>query len=184
MPTDVQDRANRETMTRRPRDFNETMTAELTDFIENRARALSIDDINRLVVDLPALRRRFAKISAQRYPYLADQLQFLSLVIEDQVVRDPAGEMAGEVAFALAYFQNATDLIPDSIPGIGLLDDAMVVGIVLGRHQRAFKFSPHGHRLSWPAPSFDIDQLLSVVSPLRLTSFYLSMAKEAPLDCV
>jgi hypothetical protein len=96
-------------------------------------------------------------------------------VIEDQVVRDPAGELVGEAGFALLYFQRATDLIPDSIPGMGLLDDAMIVHIVLGCHEPAFRFIPDGDKLSCPAPSFDIDQLLSVVSPLRLTWFYLSM---------
>ena len=55
--------------------------------------------------------------------------------------------MVGEAAFALLYFQRATDLIPDSIPGMGLLDDAMIVRIVLGRHEPAFKFSPHGYKL-------------------------------------
>jgi uncharacterized membrane protein YkvA (DUF1232 family) len=48
-----------------------------------------------------------------------DQLQFLSLEIEDQIGRDPAGEMVGETAFALVYFQRETDLIPDSLPGMG-----------------------------------------------------------------
>ena len=87
--------------------------------------------------------------------------------------------MVGEAAFALLYFQRATDLIPDSIPGMGLLDDAMLVRIVRGRHEHAFKSSSHAYKLSWPTPSFDVDQLLSVVSPLRLTSFYLSMATES-----
>ena len=168
-------------MTTKSSDFNETMTKELNDFIQSQSRALSLAELDRLTADLPALRERFAKIPAQTYPYLADQLQFLSLVVEDQVVRDPAGEMVGEAAFALLYFQRATDLIPDSIPGMGLLDDAMIVRIVLGRHEHAFKFSQHGYKLSWPAPSCDIDQLLSVVSPLRLTSFYLSMAIEPRL---
>ena len=139
---------------------------------------MSITAIERLVADLPALRKRSAKIPAQTYPYLADQLQFLSLVVEDLAVRDPAGEIVGEAAFALLYFQRATDLIPDSIPGMGLLDDAIIVRIVLSRHEHVFKSSSHGHMLSWPAPSFDVDQLLSVVSPLRLTSFYQSMASE------
>ena len=103
-------------------------------------------------------------------------VSILSLVVEEQVIRDPAGQMVGEAAFALLYFQGATDLIPDSIPGMGLLDDAMIVRIVLRRHQQAFKFNPHGYKVSWPTPSFDIDQLLSVVSPLRLTSFCQSMA--------
>jgi uncharacterized membrane protein YkvA (DUF1232 family) len=163
-------------MTTLSTDLRERITGEITDFIQNQARAISITAIERLVADLPALRKRFAKIPAQTYPYLAGQLQFLSLVLEDLAVRDPAGEIVGEAAFALLYFQRATDLIPDSIPGMGLLDDAMIVRIVLGRHEGAFKSGSYGHMLSWPAPSFDLDQLLSVVSPLRLTSFYLSMA--------
>jgi len=35
---------------------------------------------------------------------------------------------------------------------------------VLARHEDAFKSSSHGDKLSWPAPSFDLDQLLSVVA--------------------
>jgi uncharacterized membrane protein YkvA (DUF1232 family) len=165
-------------MTTKSTDFKETMTRELNDFVQSQARALSVAELDRLSADLPALRERFAKIPAHTYPYLANQLQFLSLVVEDQVVRDPAGEVVGEAAFALLYFQRATDLIPDSIPGMGLLDDAMIVRIVLGRHEHAFKFGQHGYQLSWPAPSCEIDQLLSVVSPLRLSWFYLSMATE------
>jgi uncharacterized membrane protein YkvA (DUF1232 family) len=176
MPTRIPRQLISENMTTKITDFKETMTAEIGGFIEGQARAVSIAGIKRLIVDLPALRERFAKIPAQTYPNLADQLQFLSLVVEEQFVRDPAGQMVGEVAFALAYFQRATDLIPDSIPGMGLLDDAMIVRIVLGRHEQAIKFGPHGYKLSWSAPSFDVDQLLSVVSPLRLASFYQSMA--------
>jgi uncharacterized membrane protein YkvA (DUF1232 family) len=165
-----------ETMTTKDTNFKEAMISEIGSFIERQARAVSIADINRLIVDLPALRERFAKIPVETYPNLADQLQLLSLVVEEQVTRDPAGQMVGEAAFALLYFQRATDLIPDSIPGMGLLDDAMIVRIVLGRHRQAFKFNSHGYNLSWPTPGFDIDQLLSVVSPLRLTSFCQSMA--------
>ncbi|MGA8657152.1 MAG: YkvA family protein [Chthoniobacterales bacterium] len=157
------------------------MAKELTGFIQSQARALSIADVDRLIVDLPALRERFGKIPAQTYPYLADQLQFLSRVLEEQVVREPDADMVGEAAFALLYFQRSTDLIPDSIPGIGLLDDSMIVRIVLGRHEHAFKSSSHAYKLSWPAPSFDVEQLLAVISPLRLSSFYRSMAPEPRL---
>jgi uncharacterized membrane protein YkvA (DUF1232 family) len=163
-------------MTTKVTNFKETVTSEIGNFIERQARSVSIRDINRLIVDLPALRERFAKIPMETYPNLADQLQLLSLLVEEQVVRDPAGQMVGEAAFALLYFQRPRDLLPDSIPGMGLLDDAMIVRITLGRHEQAFKFIPHGYKLSWPPPRFDVDQLLSVVSPLRLTSFYQSMS--------
>jgi uncharacterized membrane protein YkvA (DUF1232 family) len=123
-------------MTTKFTDFKKTMTAELTGFIQSQARVLSLADLNRLVIDLPALRERFAKISSEIYPYLSDQLEFLSRVAEEQVVREPAADMVGEAAFALLYFQRATDLISDSIPGMGLLDDAIIVRIVLGRSLR------------------------------------------------
>ena len=182
MPTRARDQLILETMTTRFTDFKETMTSEITGFIQSQARALSIADIDRLIIDLPALRERFAKIPARTYPYLADQLAFLSRVVEEQVVREPAADMVGEAAFALLYFKRATDLIPDSIPGMGLLDDAMIVRIVLGRHEHAFKSSSHAYNLSWPGPSFDVEQLLAVISPLRLSSFYWSMATQPRLS--
>jgi uncharacterized membrane protein YkvA (DUF1232 family) len=180
----TRDQLSLETITTKSTDFKETMTAELTGFIQSQARVLSLADLNRLVIDLPALRERFAKIPSETYPYLSDQLEFLCLFVEEQIVgrnRDAAEEPVAEAAFALLYFQRSTDLIPDSIPGMGLLDDAIIVRIVLGRHEHAFKSSSHAYKLSWPTPSFDVDRLLSVISPLRLTSFYLSMATEPRL---
>jgi len=137
-----------------------------------------VTDLNRLIADLPALRERFTTISSQTYPYLSDQLEFISLVVKDQVTvsnRDPISQTVREAAFALLYFQTATDLIPEPIPGMGLLDDAMIVSLVLCRHEDVFKRSSHAYKLRGPLPIFDIDQLLSVVSPLRLDSFYSSM---------
>src|SRR6266481_555447 len=154
----------------------ETMTTKATDFKERMAKELT--DLNRLIADLPALCERFTTIPSQTYPYLSDQLEFLSLVVKDQVTgpnRDPISQTVSEAAFALLYFQTATDLIPDPIPVMGLLDDAMIVSLVLRRHEDAFKRSSHAYKLHWPLPNFDIDQLLSVVSPLRLDSFYSSI---------
>ena len=63
--------------------------------------------------------------------------------IEEQIVgrnRDVAEEPVAEAAFALLYFQRSTDLIPDSIPGMGLLDDAIIVRIVLDRHKHELRY--------------------------------------------
>ncbi len=142
---------------------------ELIDFVQSQASALSVANLNRLIADLPALRERFTTIPSQTYPYLADHLEFLSRVVKDEVTgpnRDPISQTVSEAAFAVLYFQTATDLIPDH---------AMIVSLVLRRHEDAFKRSSHAHKLHWPLPTFDIDQLLSVVSPLRLDSFYSSM---------
>jgi uncharacterized membrane protein YkvA (DUF1232 family) len=165
-------------MTAKYADFKKRMTTELIDFVQRQASVLSVADLNRLIADLPALRERFTTIPSQTYLYLSDHLEFLSLVVKDEVTGpnlDPISQTVSEAAFALLYFQTATDLIPDPIPGMGLLDDAMIVSLVLRRHEDAFKHSSHAYKLHWPLPIFDIDQLLSVVSPLRLDSFYSSM---------
>jgi uncharacterized membrane protein YkvA (DUF1232 family) len=170
-------------MTEKFADFKESITRELTNFIQSQARALSLADLDRLTTDLPTLRERFAKIPSQTHAYLSDQLEFLCLFVEEQVVgrtRGLAEEPVAEAAFALLYFQRAIDLIPDPIPGLGLLNDSMVVTMVLRRQQRAFKGSLHAYMLRWPEPRFDLDQMLSVISPLRLTSFCSSLAIRPP----
>lgn len=172
-----------ETMTTKFTNFKESMTTELTNFIQSQARALSPMVLDRLITDLPALSKRFAKIPLQTYPYLSDKLEFLCLFVEEQVVernRDLAEEPVAEAAFALLYFQRATDMIPDSIPHMGLLDDAMIVSMVLHRHEQAFKGCSHAYMLGWPEPRFDVDQLLSVISPLRLSLFCSSLAPRSP----
>jgi uncharacterized membrane protein YkvA (DUF1232 family) len=158
-------------------EFREKMTRELIGFVQNQASALSVADICRLIRDLPALGERFATISLPTYPYLSDHLEFLSLVVKEQGARQSlysTRHLVSEAAFALHYFERTSDLIPDSIPGMGLLDDAMIASLVLRRHEAAFKRCSHAYKLRWPLPIFDIDQLLLVVSPLRLDSYYSS----------
>jgi uncharacterized membrane protein YkvA (DUF1232 family) len=164
-------------MTVRYADFKETMTTELIDFVRSQASALSVADLDQLVAALPALAERFSTIPSQTYPYLSDQLEFLSLLVKDEFTgpnRYPTSQRTSEAAFALLYFQSVTDLIPDTIPGMGLLDDAMIASLVLRRHEDAFKRSSYAYKICWPLPTFDIDQLHAVVSPLRLDSFHSS----------
>ena len=168
-------------MTTKATDFKERITEELSDYIRCQASSLSVANLDRLIADLPALRERFAKIPAQTYPNLSYQLEFLCRFVEEQVVgRDLAEEAVGEAALALLYYQRTTDLIPDSIPDMGLSDDAMIVSMVLRRQEHAFKGSSHAYMLRWPEPRFDLDQLLSVISPLRVTSFCSSLAIRPP----
>ena len=154
--------------------FKEAMTMELTNYIECQARALTRADLDRLVVDLPALRGLSAKIPLGSYAYLADQIEFLCRFVEENLVTQKSyvvDNVVAEAAFALCYFQRHADLIPDSIPHIGTLDDAMIVGMVLRRHDQTFKRSSHAYLLRNPDQEFDVDDLLSVIGPLQVTSF-------------
>ncbi len=62
------------------------MISEITNFVQHQTRALSMGDLERLLVDLPALRRRFARISAHRYSFLAEQSSFLARFVEKRSV--------------------------------------------------------------------------------------------------
>jgi uncharacterized membrane protein YkvA (DUF1232 family) len=169
-------------MTAKLTDFRQSLIRELTEFIRDQADALSLRDLYQLITDLPAVRERLRNIPVETYPYLTKQLQFLCLFIEEQLAERKGGlsdAALREAAFALRYFQRAPDLIPDSIPDMGLLDDAIIVDIVLQRQHSAFKRSSHGEKLSWPEPKFEVDELLSIISPLRLSSFCKSLANRS-----
>ncbi len=58
-----------------------------------------------------------------------DTLQDLTEIIEDKDYAAPA-KVRNEVLAALAYFANAEDLIPDDIPVLGFLDDAIMIKFV------------------------------------------------------
>jgi uncharacterized membrane protein YkvA (DUF1232 family) len=58
-----------------------------------------------------------------------DTLRILIDMIEDQAWR-LEGEHRTRVQNALAYFAEPDDLIPDKIPGVGYIDDAIVIELV------------------------------------------------------
>jgi len=64
--------------------------------------------------------------------FIGERMVSLRTLIE--MMRDQefalAKEFRGRVVTALAYFANPHDLIPDSVPGLGFLDDAIMVEIV------------------------------------------------------
>ena len=60
-------------MTTKYIDFKESTITELTNFIQSQARAVSLADRHRLMIDLPALRERFARIPSRTHAFLPDQ---------------------------------------------------------------------------------------------------------------
>jgi uncharacterized membrane protein YkvA (DUF1232 family) len=58
-----------------------------------------------------------------------ETLQDLTEIIGDKDYAAPA-KVRNEVLAALAYFANAEDLIPDDIPVLGFLDDAIMIKFV------------------------------------------------------
>jgi uncharacterized membrane protein YkvA (DUF1232 family) len=55
-----------------------------------------------------------------------------------------------EIAFVLFYFLKGQDLIPDSVPEIGLLDDALLVDAALQRNRLALQSHRADRGQPWP----------------------------------
>lgn len=74
------------------------------------------------------------KVDKKKTPnFVAKRLQKLEIMIDmltDHEWRLPQKDTA-RVLNALAYFTDPEDLIPDHIPGIGLLDDAIMIELVV-----------------------------------------------------
>ena len=139
------------------------MSAQLLAFVEEQATKLTPDDITALASRLPALRERFSRIGTLEYPHLAEQYEFLSLLVEDcsaHVHGNLSEACDREVAFALLYLENRGDLLPDDVPGVGLTDDEAVVASVLHKHGDALRKSPRGYLFHWEAGPVDFDQML------------------------
>lgn len=58
------------------------------------------------------------------------RLEELVAMVEDPDWQLPQEDIS-RVINALAYFANANDLIPDNVPGLGYLDDAVMVDLVV-----------------------------------------------------
>ena len=68
-------------------------------------------------------------------------LEDLTEIIEDEAYAAPP-KVVKQVLAAIAYFANAEDLIPDEIPVLGFLDDAIMIKFV----EQEFKHELHAFR--------------------------------------
>ncbi|HWP94874.1 MAG TPA: YkvA family protein [Gammaproteobacteria bacterium] len=83
---------------------------------------------------LGAAERLFTRAKAARVPdFVAERVQQLKALVD--MVRDPDWKLGPadrkRVLAALAYFSNPVDLIPDNVPGLGFLDDAIMIELVM-----------------------------------------------------
>jgi uncharacterized membrane protein YkvA (DUF1232 family) len=84
--------------------------------------------------------------------HLRRRLQLLSTYVDEASGDGSLGTPAHrEAAFALLYFMNGFDRIPDALPEIGLLDDALIVQSVLQRRAATFRAHWLRRRRTWPA---------------------------------
>ena len=100
--------------------------------IMRRARSTVRDADDEDILD--AARAVFKEVRGARAPTFVTerlgQLEAMASMVEDGDWKLPKAER-DRILSALVYFCDPEDLIPDSIPGIGYLDDAIMVELAL-----------------------------------------------------
>src|SRR3954468_15585771 len=108
--------------------------SELAEFVRRGAAKITPQIARGVYKKLPMLKVEFTQIHAPKFPHLVTQLQFLANLIED-FLDDKAGEVPyttfASACYAVIYAERQWDLIPDSVPEVGMADDSAVVRVVL-----------------------------------------------------
>lgn len=100
--------------------------------IASKARAATTDSQGMAEVEKAAYKIVDVAMSSELPDFIAERLLQLKVLLE--MLRDQDWKLNDEdrqrIMAAMSYFADPIDLIPDHIPGIGFLDDAMFVEIV------------------------------------------------------
>lgn len=115
------------------------MREDLQQFIIDGARRITPIQLEKLVRQLPEV--RLAASQVMEFPQLADQVDFLSQLIEDfysRLAPEIPYTAIAEAAFALSYLRKGIDIIPDSASGLGYADDAAIIKAVFENYKQVF----------------------------------------------
>jgi uncharacterized membrane protein YkvA (DUF1232 family) len=130
-------------------------------FVSNRADGITPGDLDTVTDEADRIREKFEK-NGPLGRFIGDAQLLISAVRDYSrgAYRKVPYRTVAVIAAALLYVLNPFDLIPDAIPGVGLLDDATVVGFALAMVEqdledyKAWKIAqvegarPNGNQLS------------------------------------
>lgn len=104
---------------------------DVVDFLAEQAVRIAAPDVTALVAQAPAIRAKAGTLDGERFHALRGQIAEALACVEDYAAgrcpQIPYYTVA-LLATALFYFQTAVDVLPDFLPGLGAVDDAMVMG--------------------------------------------------------
>jgi uncharacterized membrane protein YkvA (DUF1232 family) len=109
----------------------------LDEYIEAARSDITADDVRGFPLLKEQMEAKLKTEQALQHRDLHDGMdviyRFLSAP-DAQEAKDPLPKDIAEAAVAMNYFLKGFDLIPDSIPEIGLTDDVRIVACVLARN--------------------------------------------------
>lgn len=114
----------------------------LDEYISSQRESIERSDLLGLRKLIPALQEKSLLAQASGYPDLIKGVEVLTdLLLSEEVEAsgDPLPTHLAEAGVAARYLLKGIDLIPDSLPKIGLADDAWVVARVFQRNPELLK---------------------------------------------
>lgn len=117
--------------------LNPEKAISIDDFLESEVTRFGAKELKGLRRHTEGLRHKMNSEQARIHHDLVQGIQLLIHLLESREVEeasDPLPRHLAEAGVAAAYILKGVDLIPDSIPEIGLTDDARILARVLDRN--------------------------------------------------
>ena len=102
------------------------------DYFDKGASKVDEDDLKKASESAEKIKEKIK--NSKNLSGLFDDLMLLSALVKDYWkgrYRKIPYKAVAAIAFTILYVLNVVDLVPDFIPGLGLLDDATIVGLCL-----------------------------------------------------
>jgi len=125
--------------------FHPEKAVSIDEFIESERSKITSRGLIKLLDLIPNLRAKMRTEQALVHYDLIEGVETLIQILESPAVSkcsDPLPADLAEAAVAAYYILKGSDIIPDSIPEIGLTDDARILARVFERNPRLRDF--HG----------------------------------------
>lgn len=119
-----------------------------SDYVVQGAACVTPEDRARLQHMLPAVRSKARQVRDSEI--LRARVEVLAKFVEESAA-GPGTPAQREATFVLYYFLKGYDLLPDSLPEIGLLDDAQLVETVLRRNEHELRGHWSARGRAWPS---------------------------------
>ena len=135
----------------------DTNPTELTDdefheYIEFHVQQITPKETAEVLGNLPKIREEIGQVEVAAFPRAKAQFSFLADLAEAFVTGkadDLPYHAALEAILAINYLHDGTDLIPDSLPDVGYMDDALIAHTVFRRNRETYQRYAEERGLDW-----------------------------------
>ena len=137
-----------------PSNLDDLTGNEFHEYIEFHVSQLTPKEVDGIRSRLTTIREEIARIEVPAFPHAQKQYAFFVDLVDaflSGLADDFPYQAALEAMIALNYLHDGSDLIPDSLPEIGYMDDALIAHTVVARNHEAYREYAERQDIPWDA---------------------------------